>query len=139
MRVVLSVVVAVLPLAAAFSVPKIASTPSRPSFVFALNAELNGGLNGEAKKKVMVLGGDGFCGWPTSLYLSDQGHDIVVVDNLSRRKIDLDLGCDSLTPISSMEVRRCLRRAVGRGGAVLQAVCSLGVFLFSFVMQKMAT
>jgi len=105
MRVVLSVVVAVLPLAAAFSVPKIASTPSRPSFVFALNAELNGGLNGEAKKKVMVLGGDGFCGWPTSLYLSDQGHDIVVVDNLSRRKIDLDLGCDSLTPISSMEER----------------------------------
>lgn len=58
-----------------------------------------------AKKKVIVLGGDGFCGWPTSLYLSDQGHDVVVVDNLSRRKIDLDLGCDSLTPIASMEVR----------------------------------
>ncbi|GKY95710.1 hypothetical protein MPSEU_000531800 [Mayamaea pseudoterrestris] len=61
--------------------------------------------NGEAKKKVMILGGDGFCGWPTSLYLSDQGHEVVIVDNLSRRKIDLDLGCDSLTPIQSMEVR----------------------------------
>ena len=60
--------------------------------------------NGESSKKIIVLGGDGFCGWPTSLYLSDQGHDVVVVDNLSRRKIDLDLGCDSLTPIQSPEV-----------------------------------
>jgi len=62
-------------------------------------------VNGNAeKKKVIVLGGDGFCGWPTSLYLSDQGHDIVVVDNLSRRNIDTELGCDSLTPIQSPEV-----------------------------------
>jgi len=50
--------------------------------------------------KIMVLGGDGFCGWPTSLYLSKQGHDIVIVDNLSRRKIDLELEVQSLTPIS---------------------------------------
>jgi UDP-sulfoquinovose synthase len=49
--------------------------------------------------RVLVLGGDGFCGWPTSLYLSDRGHDITVVDNLSRRKIDVDLEVDSLTPI----------------------------------------
>lgn len=59
----------------------------------------------EDKKKVIVLGGDGFCGWPTSLYLSDQGHDVVIVDNLSRRNIDNELGCDSLTPIQSPEVR----------------------------------
>jgi UDP-sulfoquinovose synthase len=57
------------------------------------------------KKKVIVLGGDGFCGWPTSLHLSDQGHDVLIVDNLSRRKIDLELGCDSLTPIASPEAR----------------------------------
>lgn len=64
------------------------------------------GVNGTAeKKKVIVLGGDGFCGWPTSLYLSDRGHDIVIVDNLSRRNIDTELGCDSLTPIKSPEVR----------------------------------
>lgn len=56
-------------------------------------------------KKVIVLGGDGFCGWPTSLYLSDQGHEVIIVDNLSRRKIDVELGCDSLTPIASMEER----------------------------------
>lgn len=60
-------------------------------------------LNAESKK-VIVLGGDGFCGWPTSLHLSDQGHDVVVVDNLSRRNIDTELGCDSLTPITSPEV-----------------------------------
>lgn len=56
-------------------------------------------------KKIIVLGGDGFCGWPTSLYLSDIGHQVVVVDNLSRRKIDVELGCDSLTPISAVEER----------------------------------
>ncbi|KAI2494764.1 GDP-mannose 4-6 dehydratase [Fragilaria crotonensis] len=63
-------------------------------------------VNGSAdKKKVIVLGGDGFCGWPTSLYLSDKGHDVIIVDNLSRRNIDIELGCDSLTPIRSPEVR----------------------------------
>lgn len=55
--------------------------------------------------KVIVLGGDGFCGWPTSLYLSKQGHDVVIIDNLSRRKIDLELECWSLTPIQSMGKR----------------------------------
>ena len=49
--------------------------------------------------RVLVLGGDGFCGWPTSLYLSDRGHDVTILDNLSRRKIDVDLEVDSLTPI----------------------------------------
>ena len=55
--------------------------------------------------KIIVLGGDGFCGWPTALYLSKQGHDIVIVDNLSRRKIDLELEVASLTPIASMSDR----------------------------------
>jgi UDP-sulfoquinovose synthase len=49
--------------------------------------------------RVLVLGGDGFCGWPTSLYLSDQGHEVTIADNLSRRKIDVELEVDSLTPI----------------------------------------
>ena len=55
--------------------------------------------------KVLVLGGDGFCGWPTALHLSDIGHDVVVVDNLSRRAIDLELEVDSLTPIRPMGER----------------------------------
>jgi len=55
--------------------------------------------------KILVLGGDGFCGWPTALHLSKVGHDIIIVDNLSRRKIDIELEVDSLTPISPMSVR----------------------------------
>ena len=55
--------------------------------------------------KVAVLGGDGFCGWPASLHLSDIGHDVVIVDNLSRRAIDKELGAESLTPIASIEQR----------------------------------
>lgn len=71
-------------------------------FAVGANGEANGAVS---PKKVLVLGGDGFCGWPTSLHLSDQGHEVVVVDNLSRRNIDTELGCDSLTPIQSPEVR----------------------------------
>ena len=55
--------------------------------------------------KVLVLGGDGFCGWPTSLHLSDKGHDVIVVDNLSRREIDLELEVESLTPIKPLGER----------------------------------
>ncbi|HEY1825675.1 MAG TPA: NAD-dependent epimerase/dehydratase family protein [Acidimicrobiales bacterium] len=55
--------------------------------------------------KVLVLGGDGFCGWPTSLHLSDIGHEVVIVDNLSRRKIDIDLEVESLTPIAPIGER----------------------------------
>ena len=55
--------------------------------------------------KVLVLGGDGFCGWPTALHLSDAGHDVTIVDNLSRREIDLELEVESLTPIRPMGER----------------------------------
>ena len=55
--------------------------------------------------KVIVLGGDGFCGWPTALHLSNLGHDVVIVDNLSRRKIDIELEVESLTPIRPMSER----------------------------------
>jgi UDP-sulfoquinovose synthase len=55
--------------------------------------------------KVLVLGGDGFCGWPTALHLSNIGHDVVIVDNLSRRKIDVELEVESLTPIAPMGTR----------------------------------
>lgn len=56
-------------------------------------------------KRIIVLGGDGFCGWPTSLRLSQAGYDVTIVDNLSRRKIDVELGCRSLTPIATIEAR----------------------------------
>jgi len=55
--------------------------------------------------KIIVLGGDGFCGWPTSLHLSNLNHEIMIIDNLSRRKIDIELGVTSLTPIKSIYER----------------------------------
>ena len=65
--------------------------------------------------KVMVLGGDGFCGWPTSLRLSNLDHEVVIVDNFSRRKIDIELGIESLTPISSMTTRiQAWKESTGR-------------------------
>lgn len=55
--------------------------------------------------KIFVIGGDGFCGWPTSLELSNSNHEVHIIDNLSRRKIDYDLNTNSLTPISSINKR----------------------------------
>ncbi len=55
--------------------------------------------------KILVIGGDGFCGWPTALHLSKVGHDVVIVDNLSRRKIDIELEVESLTPIQPVSTR----------------------------------
>ena len=59
----------------------------------------------EINVKILVLGGDGFCGWPTSLHLSDLGHDVTILDNLSRRNIDIELEVDSLTPIRPIRER----------------------------------
>ncbi len=55
--------------------------------------------------RIIVAGGDGFCGWPTALYLSKQGHDVTIVDNMVRRKWDDELRSNSLTPILSLEER----------------------------------
>ncbi len=65
--------------------------------------------------KVFVLGGDGFCGWPTSLHLSNLGHDVLILDNLSRRNIDNELEAGSLTPIRPMGERlRAWEELTGR-------------------------
>jgi len=64
--------------------------------------------------RILVLGGDGFCGWPTSLYLSRRGHEVTIVDNLSRRKIDVELEVESLTPIRPVSERlRAWREVAG--------------------------
>jgi len=55
--------------------------------------------------RVIILGGDGFCGWPTALHLSQRGHEVAIADNLSRRRIDQELGVQSLTPILPMAER----------------------------------
>ena len=93
------------------------------SFSFNKNRNININRNTlkmsviDKPKKVIVLGGDGFCGWPTSLYLSDKGHEIIIVDNLSRRKIDVELGCDSLTPISEISSRINIRKPIQKSSA----------------------
>ncbi len=55
--------------------------------------------------KVLVIGGDGYCGWATALYLSNRGYEVGIFDNLSRRHWDLKLGVDTLTPIAQLPVR----------------------------------
>ena len=55
--------------------------------------------------RVLILGGDGFCGWPTALHLADAGHDVAIVDNQSRRAIDIELEVESLTPIAPISTR----------------------------------
>jgi UDP-sulfoquinovose synthase len=55
--------------------------------------------------RVLVLGGDGYLGWPTALHLSHRGHDVAVLDNFARRHYDHELGAESLVPIESLAVR----------------------------------
>jgi UDP-sulfoquinovose synthase len=55
--------------------------------------------------RVLILGGDGFCGWPTSLHLSERGHDVTIVDNFARRNADIELEASSLTPIETLGTR----------------------------------
>ncbi len=54
---------------------------------------------------IAIFGGDGFIGWPTALHLSAQGYDVTIIDNLSRRNIDAELGVESLTPIAPIQER----------------------------------
>jgi UDP-sulfoquinovose synthase len=55
--------------------------------------------------KVLVIGGDGYCGWATALYLSNQGHQVAILDSMVRRYWDLQLGADTLTPIATIQQR----------------------------------
>jgi len=55
--------------------------------------------------RISVLGGDGYCGWATALYLSKRGHSVAIVDSLVRRQWDEDLGVATLTPVRSLAQR----------------------------------
>ena len=55
--------------------------------------------------KIAVLGGDGYCGWATALYLSGKRHEIAIVDNFARRQWDFELGAQTLTPIRPLRER----------------------------------
>ena len=55
--------------------------------------------------RIAVLGGDGYCGWATALYLSRKGHSVAVIDNFARRQWDHELGVETLTPIRPLAER----------------------------------
>ncbi|HUJ31685.1 MAG TPA: GDP-mannose 4,6-dehydratase, partial [Candidatus Acidoferrum sp.] len=55
--------------------------------------------------RIAVLGGDGYCGWATALYLSQKGHQVAIIDNFMRRQWDFELGVQTLTPISPLPER----------------------------------
>ena len=55
--------------------------------------------------RILVLGGDGYCGWPTALHLSVRGHEVGILDSFVRRLWDHELGIESLTPIQSLRER----------------------------------
>jgi UDP-sulfoquinovose synthase len=65
--------------------------------------------------RILVLGGDGYLGWPTAMYLSARGHDVAVLDNAVRRQYDHELGSGSLVPIESLRTRlRVWEETTGR-------------------------
>lgn len=74
--------------------------------------------NSSKPKRVMVIGGDGYCGWATALHLSNKNYEVAVIDNLVRRLFDHQLGLDSLTPISSIHNR--VRRWKSLTGKTIQ-------------------
>ena len=55
--------------------------------------------------RILVLGGDGYLGWPTALHLSEAGHEVAVADNFVRRHYDNELGVESLVPIEPLQTR----------------------------------
>jgi UDP-sulfoquinovose synthase len=61
--------------------------------------------DGSMRMRVLILGGDGYLGWPTAMRFSGKGHDVAVVDNFARRRWHQEAGTDSLTPIATLEER----------------------------------
>lgn len=55
--------------------------------------------------RVLVIGGDGYCGWATALHLSNRGYEVGILDSLVRRYWDLQLGVETLTPVTSIQQR----------------------------------
>ena len=55
--------------------------------------------------KILILGGDGYLGWPTAMDLATRGHEVALVDNFLRRAMSVELGAGSLTPIQGLQGR----------------------------------
>ena len=84
--------------------------------------------------RTLVVGGDGYLGWPTAMYLADGGHDVVVVDNFHRRLWDQEIGADSLIPITSLQERIQAWAELGKKpiAAEVGDICDYGFLLDVF-------
>src|SRR5439155_12732039 len=69
---------------------------------------------GDLRMRILVLGGDGYLGWPTAMHLANRGHDVAVVDSFHRRLWDHEIGADSLIPIESLQDRVALWSSRGK-------------------------
>ena len=86
--------------------------------------------------KIIVLGGDGYCGWATALYLSAKGHTVGIVDNFVRRQWDHELGAQTLTPILPLSERlRAWSRLTGRSIDLFVGDITDHDFLLSTIKQ----
>jgi UDP-sulfoquinovose synthase len=79
--------------------------------------------------RILILGGDGYLGWPTAMRFSERGHDVSIVDNFSRRRWHTELSTDSLTPIASLTDRIDAWREVS-GNEIRPYVGSIEDFAF---------
>lgn len=86
--------------------------------------------------RIIVAGGDGFCGWPTALYLSKLGHDVSIVDSMVRRRIDNELHSGSVTPILPLAERvAAWRELTGREIRVFEGDLTHADFLAQVMDQ----
>src|SRR4029079_16374704 len=78
-------------------------------------ARLEAGRRGEfgGYMRILVLGGDGYLGWPTAMHFSRRGDDVFVVDNFTRRACHIERGTDCLTTISPLMDRVAAWRQIG--------------------------
>lgn len=60
---------------------------------------------GKTNVKILILGGDGYLGWPTAMYLSAKGHDLCIADNYFKRKVETELGIKPLVPVPDLKER----------------------------------
>ncbi|MEM8810281.1 MAG: NAD-dependent epimerase/dehydratase family protein [Cyanobacteria bacterium P01_G01_bin.38] len=84
--------------------------------------------------RVLVIGGDGYCGWATALYLSNRGHEVAILDSLVRRHWDMEIQSETLTPIAPIQTR--LQRWKDLTGKVIDLFIG-DINNYSFLEQSM--
>ena len=75
--------------------------------------------------RILVLGGDGYLGWPTAMYFSARGHDVAIIDNMIKRYWEAEVGVEPLFPIRSLKQRIAQWRAL-TGHSIVVTVADIG-------------